>query len=77
MATGQSVTGRTVSLDRLLTFQAVYRNGTLTAAARLLGLSQPTVTGQVRALEAAVGQTLFVRQARGGACQMVCVRGLR
>jgi len=40
-------------VDLLRTFLAVYRAGTLTAAARTLGLSQPSVTGQLRALEAA------------------------
>jgi len=57
--------GRDVSLDLLRTFQAVYRAGTVTAAARTLGLTQPTVTAQLRALETAAGQPLFVRQARG------------
>jgi len=59
------VAGSEVSLDLLRTFQAVHREGTLTGAARLLGLSQPAVTHQLRSLEAAVGQPLFVRQARG------------
>jgi DNA-binding transcriptional LysR family regulator len=54
-----------VSLDLLRTFQAVHRTGTLTAAARLLGLAQPSVTTQLRTLEAAVGQPLFVRGPRG------------
>lgn len=54
-----------VSLDLLRTFQAVHQAGTLTAAARLLELTQPTVTAQLRALEAVVGQPLFLRQARG------------
>jgi len=56
---------RAVSLDLLRTFQAVHRTGTLTAAARVLGLAQPSVTTQLRALEAAAGQPLFLRQARG------------
>jgi DNA-binding transcriptional LysR family regulator len=54
-----------LSLDLLRTFLAVYREGSVTAAARRLALSQPTVTGQVRALEAAVGRQLFERQPRG------------
>ena len=54
-----------VSLDLLRTFQAVYRAGTLTAAATALGVSQPTVTTQLRQLEGLLGQPLFVRQARG------------
>lgn len=54
-----------VSLDLLRTFQAVYRAGTVTAAAATLGLSQPTVTTQLRRLEGLIGQPLFVRQPRG------------
>ncbi|WP_229075506.1 LysR family transcriptional regulator [Actinoplanes sp. DH11] len=54
-----------VSLDLLHTFLAVHRAGTLTRAAEVLGLSQPTVTAQLRALETRLGQTLFVRGARG------------
>lgn len=56
---------RALSLDLLRTFQAVYRAGTLTSAARLLGMSQPSVTGQLRALEDTIGQPLFLRRARG------------
>ncbi|WP_326951802.1 LysR family transcriptional regulator [Amycolatopsis sp. NBC_01307] len=47
------------------TFLAVHRAGSLTGAAPSLGLSQPTVTAQVRALEAELGRQLFVRRARG------------
>ncbi|GAA1675221.1 LysR family transcriptional regulator [Fodinicola feengrottensis] len=54
-----------VSLDLLRTFHAVYRARTLTRAALELGLSQPTVTSQLRSLEQAVDQPLFTRQARG------------
>lgn len=54
-----------VSLDLLRTFHAVYRAGTLTRAAQQLGLTQPTVTSQLRNLEQALRQPLFVRQARG------------
>jgi len=59
------VADRALSLDLLRTFQAVYRAGTLTSAARLLGMSQPSVTGQLRALEDTIGQPLFLRRARG------------
>jgi DNA-binding transcriptional LysR family regulator len=52
-------------LDLLRTFLAVYRAGGLTRAARDLGVSQPAVTGQVRALETAVGRPLFERTSRG------------
>jgi DNA-binding transcriptional LysR family regulator len=54
-----------VSLDLLRTFHAVYRAGTLTTAARQLGLSQPTVTSQLRTLEESIDQPLFTRHARG------------
>lgn len=54
-----------VSLDLLRTFLAIYRTGSITAAAETLGLSQPTVTAHLKALEAALGRPLFERQARG------------
>jgi DNA-binding transcriptional LysR family regulator len=54
-----------VSLDLLRTFLAVHRAGSITAGAETLGLSQPTVTGQLKTLEAALGRPLFERQARG------------
>ncbi|MZE71535.1 LysR family transcriptional regulator, partial [Streptomyces sp. SID5789] len=42
-------------LNLLRTFLAVHRSRSFTAAARLLGLSQPTVTTQMRALERQTG----------------------
>ncbi|TWD81447.1 DNA-binding transcriptional LysR family regulator [Kribbella amoyensis] len=54
-----------VSLDLLRSFLAVHRAGSVTAAAESLGLSQPTVTAHLKALEAALGRPLFERQARG------------
>jgi molybdate transport repressor ModE-like protein len=42
-------------------FLAISREGTLGAAARKLGLSQPTIGRRLRALEQSVGQTLFQR----------------
>ena len=53
------------SLAHLQTFLAVYRSGSLTAAAAQLHLSQPAVSGHLRALEAERGRPLFMRQARG------------
>lgn len=53
------------SLDLLRTFLAVHRSGSVTAAAQLLGISQPGVTGQLKALEEDAGRPLFVRHARG------------
>ncbi len=54
-----------ISLDLLRAFLAVYRTGSVTRAASLLGLAQPTVTGQIRSLEADLAQALFERRPRG------------
>ncbi|RST14385.1 LysR family transcriptional regulator [Streptomyces sp. WAC05374] len=54
-----------LDLTLLRTFLAVHRSGSFTAAARLVGLSQPTVTAQVRALERKLGRELFARLPRG------------
>jgi DNA-binding transcriptional LysR family regulator len=54
-----------VSLDQLRTFLAVYRCGSFTVAAATLGMSQPAVTAQIKALESAVGRPLFDRLPRG------------
>lgn len=43
----------------------MYRSGSFTGASRLLGLSQPTVTTQMRALERQTGRELFERLPRG------------
>jgi DNA-binding transcriptional LysR family regulator len=53
------------SLDLLRGFLAVHRTGSITAAAESLGLAQPTVTAQIKALEAALGRPLFDRRPRG------------
>ncbi|TNY37593.1 LysR family transcriptional regulator [Thermomonospora catenispora] len=52
-------------LDQLRTFLAVYRAGSITAGARLAGVSQPTATTQVKALERRLGRRLFERLPRG------------
>ncbi|MCZ0988770.1 LysR family transcriptional regulator [Streptomyces diastatochromogenes] len=52
-------------LNLLRTFLAVHRSGSFTAAAPLLGLSQPTVTAQIRTLEQQTGRELFTRLPRG------------
>lgn len=54
-----------LDLNLLRTFLAVYRSGSFTGAAQLLGLSQPTVTTQMRALERQAGRELFERLPRG------------
>ncbi|WP_328610097.1 LysR substrate-binding domain-containing protein [Amycolatopsis sp. NBC_00345] len=40
-------------------------SGSFTAAARLLGYSQPAISRQVAAMEAAAGYPLFIREGRG------------
>lgn len=46
-------------------FLAIARHGTLSEAARSLGLSQPTMGRRLRALEQALARTLFQRTADG------------
>ena len=46
-------------------FLAIARSGTLGAAARSLGSTQPTMGRRLRALEAALGQALFQRTSAG------------
>ncbi|MER5636829.1 LysR family transcriptional regulator [Kitasatospora sp. NPDC002227] len=60
-----SETDPPLDLNQLRTFLAVHRTGSFTAAARQLGLSQPTVTAQMRALEQRLGRELFERRPRG------------
>ncbi|MGY6655661.1 LysR family transcriptional regulator [Amycolatopsis sp. TRM77291] len=55
------------NLDRLATFLAIYRQGSLSAAAEELGLTQPAVTGQLLRLEEELGERLFVRSRQGAA----------
>jgi DNA-binding transcriptional LysR family regulator len=53
------------SWDELRTFIEVVRDGSLSGAARRLGLTQPTVGRHIDALEAALGVPLFARSPRG------------
>jgi DNA-binding transcriptional LysR family regulator len=59
------MTQRSPSWDELRTFVEVVRDGSLSGAARRLGLTQPTVGRHIDALEAALGLTLFTRSPRG------------
>lgn len=54
-----------MSLTRLRTFVEVYRQKSITAAARNLNLTQPAVSQHVAGLEAAIGRRLFVRESQG------------
>ena len=53
-----------LNYHHLLYFWTVVREGGVLAASRKLRLRQPTVTGQVRALESALGEKLFERSGR-------------
>jgi DNA-binding transcriptional LysR family regulator len=53
------------SWDLYRTFLAVVEEGSLSGAARQLGLTQPTIARHIDALEAAVGYDLFLRSQRG------------
>lgn len=46
-------------------FLAVYRMGSVSGAARARNVTQPTLSQQLAALEASIGEALFVRTARG------------
>lgn len=50
------------TLAQLEAFSGIVRTGSFHAAARLLHVTQPTVSQRIRELEAAVGARLFVRQ---------------
>ncbi|WP_417723626.1 LysR family transcriptional regulator [Salipiger sp.] len=54
-----------ISWDDQRLFLAVLDEGSLSGAARRLGLSHPTVRARIDALEAALGTVLFTRSARG------------
>lgn len=51
--------------DEQRAFLAVFESGSLSAAARALNLSQPTVRARLEALETAIGTVLFTRSAHG------------
>lgn len=54
-----------MSLSRLRTFIEVYRQRSITAAAKSLNLTQPAVSQHIAGLEATVGKSLFERQTHG------------
>ena len=54
-----------MSLARLRTFIEVYRQQSITAAARSLNLTQPAVSQHIAGLESAIGRRLFVRDSQG------------
>jgi len=56
--------GPQMNLSQLRTFVSVVDHGSFSEAARILGLSQPSVTMQIQALEADSGTVLLDRQHR-------------
>ncbi len=56
---------KTVDWDDQRAFLAVMETGSLSAAARRLGLSQPTMRARIEGLEAALGTALFTRSVHG------------
>src|SRR5262249_40096396 len=52
-------------LDLVRSFLAIYRAGSITRASRAAGLTQPALSGHLRALEIVVGRPLFARRSRG------------
>ncbi|MBN4092693.1 LysR family transcriptional regulator [Methylobacterium sp. OT2] len=59
------MSGADLSWDDQRAFLAVLNAGSLSGAARALGLTQPTVRHRIEALERAIGQPLFVRGVNG------------
>ncbi len=54
-----------IDLDLLRSFLVVHRAGSLSAAACVVGKSQPALSRQLQALEARIGRPLFARVGRG------------
>lgn len=60
-----ALTTMTIDPSALSLVAAIADAGSLTAAARIMGLSQPALTKQLRKIEQALGVTLFERGMRG------------
>ncbi len=54
-----------ISPEHLITFSVVAEYGSVSRAGEVLNLSQPAVSGQLRALQEQVGQPLYTRRAHG------------
>ncbi len=53
-----------LNYHHLLYFWMVAKKGTIARACEELRLAQPTISGQLRALEESLGEKLFARQGR-------------
>jgi LysR family transcriptional activator of nhaA len=53
-----------LNYHHLLYFYIVAREGSIARATQVLGLTQPTISGQLRTLERALGEKLFERRGR-------------
>ena len=54
-----------MNLDHVRSFLEVIKRGSLSEAARALGVSQPAVSNQIKGLERELGMTLLIRGERG------------
>lgn len=54
-----------LNYHHLLYFWVVAREGSVSAAAKKLNLTQPTISAQLRALEISLGEKLFAKSGRG------------
>ncbi|WP_236619527.1 LysR family transcriptional regulator [Lebetimonas sp. JH369] len=52
-------------LDKIYTFLVIYKESSFSKASRVLGISQPAVTQQIRILEDFLGVSLFERKKTG------------
>lgn len=59
------VISSSMSIIQLRSFVEVYRQGSVSKAARELSLTQPAVSGHIASLEAQIERKLFTRHARG------------
>lgn len=55
----------TIGWELYRSFLGVFREGSLSGAARQLGITQPTVGRHIAALETALGVVLFTRSPNG------------
>lgn len=66
-----------VDLDLMRAVVAVWRTGSVSAAARQLGMTQSAMSSRLQSAEAAMGRPLFTRHARGVRATEACERLMR